>query len=234
MILRTVNPQRVENRRRQILDAARYCFEQKGFHATSMAEICARAEMSPGALYRYFSSKEEIIVAMSEETNFQSIDSLRTKTEEVKNGNNFLEAIHALLAEIAETNFSKEQGALCAESISEAMRNTQFANAASVAYLEYQELFSQLLELGKEQGALDKEQDTIELAAVLMAIVDGMVLRMAFDSEFKSETAVKWIGNLFCRYLTTVGKEYVSNNFGNPICVVDFKNTRFPGGQFDE
>lgn len=234
MILRTVNPQRVENRRRQILDAARFCFEQKGFHATSMAEICARAEMSPGALYRYFSSKEEIIVAMSEETNFQAIDSLRTKTEDVKNGSNFLDAIHGLLTEIAATNFSKDQGALCAESISEAMRNTQFANAASIAYIEYQELFAQLLELGKNQGAIDEDQDTLELAAILMAIVDGMVLRMAFDSDFKSETAVKWIGNLFCRYLTSEAKDYVSNNFGKPICIVDFKNTRFPGGQFDE
>lgn len=232
--MRTVNPQRVENRRRQILDAARACFEQKGFHATSMAEICARAELSPGALYRYFSSKEEIIVAMSEETSFQAIDSLRSKAEDIKSGGNFLDAIHNLLMEISDSNFTKDQGALCAESISEAMRNPLFANAASTAYVEYQSLFSQLLELGKYQGFVHPQQDVTELAAILMAIVDGMVLRMAFDSEFKSDTAVKWIGNMFYQYLTPAGKEYVLSNFEAAKNVIDLKKTRYPGGQFDE
>ena len=71
--MRTVNPQKVENRKNQILDAAKHCFEQKGFHATTMAEICARAQISPGALYRYFSSKEEIIDAMCDEQQFRSL-----------------------------------------------------------------------------------------------------------------------------------------------------------------
>ena len=47
--------------RRRILDAAASCFTRLGFHGASMQEICAAAEMSPGALYRYFPSKDQLL-----------------------------------------------------------------------------------------------------------------------------------------------------------------------------
>ncbi len=50
-----------DQRRVQILDAARACFASAGFHGASMHQICAEARMSPGALYRYFPSKDAII-----------------------------------------------------------------------------------------------------------------------------------------------------------------------------
>jgi AcrR family transcriptional regulator len=56
-----VLPEYLELRRQQILDAAAACFSRRGFHQTTMHDICGEAELSPGAVYRYFSSKEEII-----------------------------------------------------------------------------------------------------------------------------------------------------------------------------
>lgn len=54
-------------RRRQILDAAREVFLQKGFRATTMDEIAQRAELGKGTLYSYFRSKEELYVAVMNE-----------------------------------------------------------------------------------------------------------------------------------------------------------------------
>src|SRR5688572_24159783 len=59
-----VQPEYLELRRQQIVDAAAACFTRAGFHQTSMQDICAEADLSPGAVYRYFRSKEEIIQAM--------------------------------------------------------------------------------------------------------------------------------------------------------------------------
>ena len=56
-----------EARRRQILDASIECFAREGFHRTSMAQIIAKAGVSAGTIYLYFSSKEEIIEAIAEE-----------------------------------------------------------------------------------------------------------------------------------------------------------------------
>ena len=58
-----VSDAHLEARRQQILDASEACFSRQGFHQTSMQDICREAELSPGAVYRYFSSKEDIIAA---------------------------------------------------------------------------------------------------------------------------------------------------------------------------
>jgi len=64
--MRRANVQLQADRRDEILVAAQACFARAGFHQTSMQEICSEAQMSPGNLYRYFRSKEDIIAAIAE------------------------------------------------------------------------------------------------------------------------------------------------------------------------
>jgi AcrR family transcriptional regulator len=67
LLARLADPELAERRRRQIMDAAVGCFRRRGFHQATMAEICAEAGVSAGALYRYFSSKADIIGAIAED-----------------------------------------------------------------------------------------------------------------------------------------------------------------------
>jgi AcrR family transcriptional regulator len=55
-----------DGRRNEILDAAWACFAEKGYHGTTMQDICDESEMSPGAVYRYFKGKEEILGAINQ------------------------------------------------------------------------------------------------------------------------------------------------------------------------
>lgn len=48
-------------RRDEILKAALACFREKGLKATSIDDICTRLSISPGHLYYYFKSKEQLI-----------------------------------------------------------------------------------------------------------------------------------------------------------------------------
>ncbi|MFF3332576.1 TetR/AcrR family transcriptional regulator [Streptomyces sp. NPDC002888] len=59
-----VSQEHLDARRRQILDAAALCFARNGFHATSMQDVLKEADLSAGAVYRYFSGKEELIAAI--------------------------------------------------------------------------------------------------------------------------------------------------------------------------
>ena len=52
---------RAEARPDEVLDAALELFTQKGFAATRVADIAARAGISKGAVYLYFPSKEAIL-----------------------------------------------------------------------------------------------------------------------------------------------------------------------------
>jgi AcrR family transcriptional regulator len=54
-------------RRKAIVESAREIFFAKGFNATTMDEIAHKAELSKGALYLYFASKEELYVSVMSE-----------------------------------------------------------------------------------------------------------------------------------------------------------------------
>jgi AcrR family transcriptional regulator len=56
-----------EARRKQITDAAYRCFAEKGFQKATMRDICKEANLSVGAVYNYFRSKDDIIAASGEE-----------------------------------------------------------------------------------------------------------------------------------------------------------------------
>lgn len=53
-------------RRDEIVAAAKACVVRHGFHAASMGQIAAAAEMSVGQIYRYFPNKEAIVHAIVE------------------------------------------------------------------------------------------------------------------------------------------------------------------------
>lgn len=52
---------RIDERRDQIIAAARICFRHHGFHGAGMAEIATLSQLSVGQIYRYFTNKESII-----------------------------------------------------------------------------------------------------------------------------------------------------------------------------
>jgi TetR/AcrR family transcriptional regulator, repressor for uid operon len=58
-----VSPEYRQERRQHIIDSAARCFARDGFHRATMADICREAEVSPGAVYLYFKSKDEIVKA---------------------------------------------------------------------------------------------------------------------------------------------------------------------------
>ncbi len=60
-------PQRRDNRRPQLLDAAARYFREQGYAAASMRDIAAMAGMKAGSMYYYFPSKADLLLAVHEE-----------------------------------------------------------------------------------------------------------------------------------------------------------------------
>lgn len=55
-----------DERRQQLLDAARICFARRGYHATSVADVIAQAGVARGTFYNYFISKRAVLQAVLE------------------------------------------------------------------------------------------------------------------------------------------------------------------------
>ena len=56
--------QMAKARRAQILDAAATVFAKKGFHRATTKEIAKAAGVSPGTIYNYFGSKEDLLIGI--------------------------------------------------------------------------------------------------------------------------------------------------------------------------
>lgn len=173
-----------EIRRQQVLKAARTCFARSGFHSTSMHQICAEAQMSPGALYRYFPSKDSIIEAIAEEERVLAA----ACTQLLFEPGHLVERIVQVGLEYLRHTRDRATGGLTIEIWSESIRNT----AVGQRFCEIEETvragFQQLLLDARERGEIDAETDIEAALMLIFALADGLVLHLQLRPEMKIET----------------------------------------------
>lgn len=193
---RIVDPALAERRRHQILDAALTCFRRRGFHQATMHEICAEAGMSPGALYRYFAAKDDIIAAIVEAWASEDIDAI----ERSRGTGPFLERLDQFVAELFE-RFERRDGLLMADILAEATRNQRISHALTLADRNRIERCIAAIHRAQAQGELDGCIDAEDAAHVLFAAIEGLELRMATLHDSDRDTARRRFRELAERYL---------------------------------
>ena len=179
---RLANPELVERRRRQILDAALTCFRRRGFHQATMQEICAEADISAGALYRYFASKAEIITAIAADGRQDSNVTFQAANASV------LEC----LCNVAKGFFRKiadGDGALVAEVLAEAWRDPNLARDLSHIDCRYLEACAAMIGEGQKRGEVDPDLDPRTAARTLFGAIEGIARR-----QVRSKSATTLIG----------------------------------------
>lgn len=184
---RHADPALPERRRTQILDAARACFRERGFRLTTIEDVCAEARISPGALYRYFDSKADIIAAIA-------LDA-RAEAEAMLDRVNDSEGLVDGLAELARVFFETFDGdgdaALLADIWAEAARDQMLAKAllsreqAAIGRLVL------AIERAQRAGAIYPALPPAEAAEALISGLEGMALRRALRRESGAGEAVR-------------------------------------------
>ena len=58
--------QLIETRKKQIREAALALFDEKGYTATKISDISAKAGISKGLIYHYYETKEDILLSFRE------------------------------------------------------------------------------------------------------------------------------------------------------------------------
>jgi AcrR family transcriptional regulator len=196
---RVADPALAERRRGQILAAALTCFRRRGFHQATMQEICAEARVSPGALYRYFSSKADIIAAIAEEERAM-IEPLFASME---NGANVADGL-AALAEGALQKFAAENDApLIADVMAEAARDPLLARRFAEADRELRVRVAAIIRAGQERGEIDPTLDPGRVARLMPALIDGLGLRFGFLREGEMSEMIDDFRDFITRYLRT-------------------------------
>lgn len=167
--------ERTEARCKQVLDAAQSCFLIEGFHRTSMARIADAAGMSVGHIYRYFESKDAIIIALCERR-FSGFEDLLAATENDRRSNpNGL--IDAWISQFAWW-IDPDRAPLTLEIMSEAGRNRKVSEVVRAIDLRFRDMMRR--SLLPSAGTIPEEEIEDRLEAVTM-LAHGMTIRMTAD-----------------------------------------------------
>lgn len=172
-----------ESRREQILVAAWKCFARKGFHGTSMADVIAEADLSAGAVYLYFKSKDDIIVAVATQVfgGIQERLSARLGQQPPPSPAE-VAAFLVMQPVLANRDAPGDLFPLLLSVWSEATRNAAIAEIADRILGSLREQLSAAVRRWAEATGATLPVSATDLAPVLMSLVQGMVMQQAMSS----------------------------------------------------
>ena len=172
--------QYLAQRRAQILAAATIRFARDGFHRTSMADVIGEAGLSPGAVYRYFHSKDEIIEAIA-------ADAMGVVASAVEQGLAERRPLPEIIGELprllAEVDQAEPRIRLAVQTWGEVLRNPILAAHLGDSLAHIQAALADRIRQAQSEGEADRDLDPVDTAQVLLALTQGFLLQHAWNPE---------------------------------------------------
>ena len=167
-----------EERKEQILNAAAIVFSQKGLVGARMDDIVQQSGLSKGALYWYFKSKDEIIIALMHRFFDQDLENLNHLLDaELSARNTLLQHIQALASQYGEL---QSLAPLVYEYYSSATRDQEKQDFLNGYFRQYQILMQKIVQRGVDQGEF-KSIDVESFVLTLTAVMEGLFLLNTLD-----------------------------------------------------
>lgn len=193
-----LSDEKQQERRAHVLDAAEACFARKGFHLTTMSDICREARVSAGALYLYFASKEALIeglVARDRDEFLELFAQVDTS--------NLMNSLAALM-ETCIIGRPPEKIAIFLEIGVESRRNPAVAEAMMRCDAMIRASLTDLLERAKACGAINPDRPIGEIVDVMDVIADGLFWSLGCRPNFEAAATAQAILPLVAQMLRPV------------------------------
>ena len=172
---------RKEARPQELLAAALDLFVEKGYAAARLDDVAARAGVSKGTLYLYFTNKEDLFKAVVREHLLPVIGEVEQAIEQYQGSSSDLlrDLILRWWEQVGNTKLSGITKLMCAES----------GNFPEVAQFYHEEVIlrgNAMITKALERGMARGEFRKIESAPVTQAIVAPVVMLMLWKHSFNA------------------------------------------------
>ncbi len=158
--------------RQAILDAALKTFVKNGYPATRVSDIAAQAGVAEGTLYNYFTSKEEMLLALFDEKWGGMIDDLKIKVARLPDPNDKLKAMFSTVIKL----FKKDRE-LAEIFLVDVKQSSVFLNNYTVnRVMDFIDMIEVILKEGKKQGLYRRDLDTKVAKMVIFGAAQGILL----------------------------------------------------------
>jgi AcrR family transcriptional regulator len=169
-----------QDTRERILNAAAALFARHGYEAAGVAEICQAAEVSKGAFYHHFPSKQALFLELLARW-LGELEQHLVALSEI--GGTVPEKLMAMTAAAARV-FEAARGQLpiFLEFWNQAIRDPAIWQATVAPYRRFHALFSRLIRAGVEEGSIRPVNAEL-VARALLSLAMGYVLQGVLDPE---------------------------------------------------
>lgn len=170
-----------EDTRERILDAARKCFAQHGFDATTNRQLADAAELTTGAIYHYFGSKLDLYVEAYKQV--QELVYARFEGAASEAGSTFVGRITAVLDEALALNREDPSLANFLASVrTDSRRHDELHDDDRLAPAQRLRFFGELVDVGIANGEIHGADRQV-LLDVIAALMMGLVSASSDDPD---------------------------------------------------
>jgi TetR/AcrR family transcriptional regulator, transcriptional repressor of aconitase len=180
----------LDARRAEILDAAIVCFSRQGFHRTTMQDIVKQSRLSPGAIYNYFDSKEEIIEAISEARHAAERTIIIEASKEPTFAGVVARIRDGFFGELKDPK-ERRRRRVSIQLWAEAQRNPKILKLARRTVDDPCRLLNGILSEAKKRGEIAGSVDPEATARFLIAAFHGIVLQVEWNDRLEIERLLR-------------------------------------------
>ena len=177
----------MKNKKEHVLQIATRLFAEKGFEKTSVATICENANVSKGLVYHHFKSKDEILIAIYEQSTQEMLD-LSEQDIKMNPSKKLVEIIEAVFSQLKnDKQFFQLNLNIMFQPSTRSILEKQIKKRATQLFNVVKELFIQI----------DKQNSEI-LTYVFISEIDGIALN--YLSSFKEYPLQEMKNQLIKKY----------------------------------
>ncbi len=178
---------RAKNERHtELLAIARMILAEKGFEATTISEIVARAGVAQGTFYLYFSSKIALVVALNQEMNEQIVSAVQNATAQAHNAADIVEA--GVTASFQKIERYRDILSILHSQVAMTHTHTQREQQFGI----YHHLIAELIRQRQQVGDVDKSINADVSARLIAGLIDHAADECyLYDKETQPEVYIK-------------------------------------------
>jgi TetR/AcrR family transcriptional regulator, transcriptional repressor for nem operon len=160
----------------EVLDKAVRVFSERGYHATSIADLTAAMELASGSVYKAFKDKKSVFLAALDR--YKTVRDARLH-EAMAPATTGRDRLRAALTFYAESSYGAtgRQGCLVAGSAAGSTAlDSETARWVAAAMVRSETLFGELIRQGQADGSVPAQVDSEATARLMLCLIQGMRL----------------------------------------------------------
>lgn len=178
-----IAPGQRHERRQALIEAAWRCAASKRFHALTIDDVCAAAGVSKGAFYGYFTSKQDLLLALLDEST-AALDRAMDELDAAPLG--ATERLRRFARALLELGDDAGRSQVRADLWADIMTEPEVRARLSASIERRRARLRAWIEQGVAAGELET-LPTNAMASILLALEDGLLLHAGLD-----DAAFRW------------------------------------------